>query len=71
MAVPPANRLLFLPEKPERGLPVAQVAGGDMSNPEKLAELDATYLKDMSLLTDLELVIATAFGAGRGDCVRT
>lgn len=49
---------------------VAQVAGIDMSNPEKLAEVDATYLKDMSLSADLRLIIATALGAGRGDRVR-
>lgn len=49
---------------------VAQVAGVDMSEPERLAALDATYLDDMSLLADLRLIIATATGSGRGDAVR-
>lgn len=50
---------------------VAQIAGVDMSNPERLADLDAAYLKDISLRTDLRLMIATLFGAGRGDRVRS
>ena len=50
---------------------VAQVAGVDMSDPERLAALDATYLTDMSLRRDLRLLLATALGAGRGDRVRT
>lgn len=49
---------------------VSQIAGVDMSDPEKLATLDATYLDDMSIGTDLRLIIATAFGAGQGDRVR-
>jgi O-antigen biosynthesis protein WbqP len=48
---------------------VSQVAGVDMSDPEKLACLDATYLSDMSLAADLRLILATAFGAGRRDSV--
>jgi len=48
---------------------VAQVAGVDMSDPVRLAELDATYLDRMSLLTDLRLIIATLLGSGRGDAV--
>lgn len=48
---------------------VSQVAGVDMSDPEKLASLDATYLERMSLLTDLRLIIATVLGSGRGDRV--
>lgn len=50
---------------------VAQVAGIDMSDPERLARRDAEYLEDMSLATDLRLIIATVLGAGRGDRVRT
>lgn len=46
---------------------VSQVAGVDMSDPEKLAALDATYLRDMSAIADLRLILATALGAGRGD----
>jgi O-antigen biosynthesis protein WbqP len=50
---------------------IAQVAGVDMSDPEKLAALDATYLDRMALGTDLSLIASTFFGAGRGDRVRT
>jgi O-antigen biosynthesis protein WbqP len=49
---------------------VSQVAGIDMSDAERLAAFDATYLKDMSLWTDLKLMAATALGFGRGDRVR-
>lgn len=46
---------------------IAQVAGVDMSDPQRLAVLDAEYLTTISLRTDLKLILATAFGAGRGD----
>jgi len=46
---------------------VSQVRGVDMSDPERLAALDATYLADMSPLADLALILRTARGAGRGD----
>jgi O-antigen biosynthesis protein WbqP len=49
---------------------VAQVAGVDMSDPEKLAALDAAYLRDMSLAADIRLILATALGSGQGDRVR-
>ncbi|MBP0438637.1 sugar transferase [Tianweitania sediminis] len=48
---------------------VAQVAGVDMSEPERLAALDATYLADMSLGHDLRLIARTLLGSGRGDRV--
>jgi O-antigen biosynthesis protein WbqP len=48
----------------------SQVAGIDMSDPERLAKSDAEYLRDMSFATDLRLIIETALGAGRGDRVR-
>lgn len=48
---------------------VSQVAGVDMSDPERLATLDSTYLSDMSLLVDLRLMLHTISGAGRGDAV--
>jgi len=48
---------------------VAQVAGVDMSDPQRLAEVDAEYLGMISLSTDLRLILATAFGAGQGDRV--
>lgn len=50
---------------------VSQVAGVDMSDPERLASLDATYLADMSLGHDLRLLLATFLGAGRGDRLDT
>jgi O-antigen biosynthesis protein WbqP len=49
---------------------VAQVAGVDMSDPERLAALDALYLRDMSLAADIKLILATALGSGQGDRVR-
>jgi O-antigen biosynthesis protein WbqP len=49
---------------------VAQVAGIDMSEPERLAEVDAIYLQNMSLGRDLSLMLQTVTGAGRGDAVR-
>jgi O-antigen biosynthesis protein WbqP len=50
---------------------VAQVAGLDMSDPQRLAAADAEYLETMSLRTDLRLMLMTAFGAGKGDRVRS
>lgn len=49
---------------------VAQVAGVDMSDPERLAALDAAYLRDMSLSADIRLILATVIGSGQGDRVR-
>jgi UDP-glucose 4-epimerase len=49
---------------------VAQVAGVDMSDPDRLAALDATYLNDRSLARDFKLIMATFLGAGRGDRTR-
>ncbi|MGE3229791.1 MAG: sugar transferase [Hyphomicrobium sp.] len=48
----------------------AQVAGIDMSEPARLAAVDASYLKEMSLRTDIALILRTLTGAGRGDHVR-
>lgn len=44
---------------------VAQIAGVDMSDPERLARLDATYRR--SLGEDIRIIIATVLGAGQGD----
>jgi len=49
---------------------VAQVAGIDMSDPVRLAERDASYSERMSLIDDVKLIGATAFGAGAEDRVR-
>lgn len=46
---------------------VAQLAGIDMSEPERLAAEDARYLGPWSLRGDLAIVIATALGRGTGD----
>lgn len=50
---------------------VAQVAGIDMSDPVRLADAEAVYLKTMSLALDLRLIFASIIGAGRGDRVRS
>lgn len=50
---------------------VAQVEGMDMSDPAKLAEKDAEYLRDVSVLHDLKLIWRTVVaGEGQGDRVR-
>ncbi len=49
---------------------VSQLAGMDMSDPEKLAQLDATYLDKMGVVFDLKTILKTAIGGGRGDRVR-
>lgn len=49
---------------------VAQVAGIDMSDPYRLAAVDARYLAERSTATDLRLIWLTFWGAGRGDRVR-
>ena len=49
---------------------ISQVAGIDMSDPERLAASDARYVEDMSLLQDLSLIWQAIAGAGRGDRVR-
>lgn len=48
---------------------LAQVQGIDMSDPERLAEVDARYLQQQGFVTDLRLILATLTGAGRGDRV--
>lgn len=49
---------------------IAQVAGIDMSDPQRLAEVDAQYLNDMSIARDVLLMLRTVMGAGRGDAVK-
>lgn len=48
----------------------AQILGVDMSDPERLARIDAEYAASMSFPGDLRLLALTVFGAGRGDRVR-
>lgn len=49
---------------------VSQVQGLDMSTPEYLAEIDATYIGNWSAKRDLQLLVRTALGGGRGDAAR-
>ncbi|MFN4113486.1 MAG: sugar transferase [Sphingomonadaceae bacterium] len=48
----------------------AQVAGVDMSTPVELAEIDARYVRERTLLGDLRLILLTAIGGGSGDAAR-
>jgi O-antigen biosynthesis protein WbqP len=48
----------------------AQILGIDMSQPDKLAEIDAQYVADQSFVSDTLLILKTIFGAGRGDPIR-
>ncbi len=48
----------------------AQVVGLDMSDPPRLARVDATYLGRWSLRHDLTLLVQTALGRGSGDAAR-
>lgn len=45
----------------------AQLMGVDMSEPVRLAEIEAEYGKRASIWTDLQLLIKTATGGGSGD----
>lgn len=46
---------------------LAQINDVDMSQPERLARLDAEYIARRSLLLDLRIIFATALGSGQGD----
>lgn len=50
---------------------LAQVQGVDMSEPVRLARLDAQYVALRGLAEDLKLILRTARGQGGGDRVRT
>ena len=47
----------------------AQVMGVDMSDPERLAAIDAAYVAERSFVGDLALIARTVTGGGRGDRV--
>lgn len=50
---------------------LAQINRVDMSDPEKLADIDAEYVRVRSFPLDLVIIFKTVFGgAGRGDRVR-
>ena len=46
---------------------LAQINGVDMSEPVKLAMLDARYISLRSIQFDLKIIFATATGKGQGD----
>lgn len=48
---------------------LAQVAGVDMSTPQKLAELDHNYIVTKSIVNDGRIILATLFGRGSGDAI--
>lgn len=50
---------------------LGQVRGVDMSDPVRLAEIDADYVRDRALALDLRLLVWTACGGGSGDRVKS
>lgn len=46
---------------------LSQVNDIDMSDPQRLADMDARYMALRCLLLDLKIALATLFGRGRGD----
>lgn len=46
---------------------LAQINGIDMSNPVRLAEIDARYAAQRGLLLDLKIILGTFLGRGQGD----
>lgn len=48
---------------------VAQIQGVDMSEPARLAAIDAGYLERNGLLTDVKILFLTVIGRGSGDRV--
>ncbi|KAB0680421.1 sugar transferase [Aureimonas leprariae] len=48
---------------------LAQVTGVDMSTPERLAEVDASYIATRSFFGDLGIILRTVLGGGQGDHV--
>ncbi len=49
---------------------LAQIQGIDMSEPDRLAKLDAEYLNLRSLPFDFRIILATTSGSGQGDKVK-
>lgn len=49
----------------------AQLAGIDMSTPDKLAKADRDYMENRSFLGDLGILVRTALGGGAGDAVKS
>jgi lipopolysaccharide/colanic/teichoic acid biosynthesis glycosyltransferase len=48
----------------------AQIQNVDMSDPDRLAKLDAEYLALRTIPLDLKIILATAVGRGQGDKVK-
>jgi lipopolysaccharide/colanic/teichoic acid biosynthesis glycosyltransferase len=71
------SQVLVIKERNARGVlaikpgitGLAQIDNIDMSRPELLAERDERYLKLRSLQLDVTILVATAFGHGRGDAI--
>lgn len=49
---------------------ISQLAGIDMSHPQRLAETDAVYIDKQGVLFDLGVMIRTGLGRGSGDSVK-
>ncbi len=73
------NQTELIEERQKRGVfnvkpgitGLAQVNDVDMSTPRKLARYDQLMINSMSITLYIKLIIATAFGKGRGDRVQT
>lgn len=50
---------------------LAQVQNIDMSDPARLADVDARYAHEMGFLTDLRIMFRTVVGGGQGDKIRS
>ncbi len=48
----------------------AQIQGVDMSDPRRLAKLDAEYINLRSIVLDTKIIFATLIGRGQGDKIR-
>ena len=49
---------------------LAQIAGVDMSEPQRLSKVDADYIALRSLVLDLKIICATVIGRGMGDKIK-
>lgn len=68
-ALTAARRNFGVFEAPPGITGLAQVQGIDMSEPERLAKTDSEYIRTKSIRTDLNLLVQTALGGGRGDAI--
>jgi lipopolysaccharide/colanic/teichoic acid biosynthesis glycosyltransferase len=72
------NQTTLIEERARRGVfevrpgitGVAQIREVDMSTPRKLARYDQVMVRSMNLGLYFKIIVATAFGQGRGDRVR-